>query len=54
MTDFLAANWVWIVLVVALLAMHRGGGCGSHGSHTSHSQPDPAARSGRADDEAHR
>lgn len=36
MIEFLAANCVWIVLVGAVLAMHRGGGCGSHG-HGSHS-----------------
>ena len=39
MIEFLAANWVWIVLVGAVLAMHRGGGCGSHG-HGSHSGGD--------------
>lgn len=33
MIDFLAANWVWIALVLAFLAMQRGGGCGSHGNH---------------------
>jgi len=32
MIEFLTANWLWIVLVGAMLAMHRGG-CGSHGSH---------------------
>ncbi len=33
MISFLAANWLWIALVVAFVAMHRGGGCGMHGSH---------------------
>lgn len=37
MIEFLAANWLWIALVVAMVAMHRGGGCGSHG-HDSHEQ----------------
>lgn len=31
MTQFLAANWLWIALIVAMFAMHRHGGCGSHG-----------------------
>ena len=35
MTEFLSANWLWIVLIVAMVAMHRGGGCGSHG-HSNH------------------
>lgn len=29
MIEFLAANWVWIVLVGAVLALHRRGGCGA-------------------------
>lgn len=29
MIQFLAANWLWIVLIAAVLAMHRGG-CGGH------------------------
>ena len=34
MIDFLAANWLWIVLIGAFLWMHsRGGGCGMHGNH---------------------
>ena len=36
MIEFLAANWLWIVLLVAMLAMHRGG-CGMH-SHQRHSE----------------
>lgn len=35
MIEFLTSNWLWIVLVVAMFAMHRGG-CGSHGSHGRH------------------
>ena len=55
--EFIAANWLWIVFVVAMIAMHRGGGCGSHGSHGGHSTHDQADRSagaGRAHHEAHR
>lgn len=34
MIDFLAANWLWILLIGAFVLMHtRGGGCGMHGSH---------------------
>ena len=36
MTEFLATNWLWIVFVVAMLAMHRHGGCGMHGRHHEH------------------
>ncbi len=36
MFEFLAANWLWMAIVVAFVWMHsRGGGCGSHGSHGS-------------------
>ena len=35
MIEFIAANWIWIVLIAAMVLMHRGG-CGSHGSHGSH------------------
>ena len=38
MIEFLAANWLWIVFVVAMLAMHRRGGCGGHGSHNRSAQ----------------
>ena len=30
MIEFLTGNWLWIVLLVAMLAMHRHGGCGMH------------------------
>lgn len=36
MLEFLASNWLWIVLIGALVLMHRGGGCGSHGGHAGH------------------
>jgi hypothetical protein len=32
-TRFLGTNWLWIALIVAMLAMHRHGGCGMHGHH---------------------
>jgi len=35
MIEFLTANWLWILFIVAIVAMHRGGGCGSHG-HANH------------------
>jgi hypothetical protein len=41
MIEFLTANWVWIVLVVALFVMHRGGGCGGHASHNHKAHEDP-------------
>ena len=40
MTKFLGENWLWIVLVVGFIVMHRSGmGCGmGHGGHgTRHS-----------------
>ena len=37
MTGFLARNWVWIVFLVVMVAMHRRGyGCGMHGHHGGH------------------
>ena len=33
MTRFLATNWLWIVFLVVMLAMHRRGGCGMHRHH---------------------
>lgn len=33
MIEFLASNCLWIVFIVAELAMHRYGGCGAHGHH---------------------
>ena len=38
MTGFLAANWPWIVFLVAMLTMHRHGGCGMHSHHQHQSQ----------------
>lgn len=32
MLEFLVTNWLWILLVVAFVVIHRGGhGCGMHG-----------------------
>lgn len=32
MVEILAANWIWILVIGAFVAMHRaGGGCGMHG-----------------------
>ena len=51
MIEFLAANWHWMVFVIAMVAMHRRGGCGGHSHghggrqdhHTNHHrQPDLA------------
>jgi hypothetical protein len=39
MTEFLASNWLWIAFIVAMLAMHRHGGCGRHGHH-QHRSPE--------------
>lgn len=38
MTEFLATNWLWIVFLLAMLAMHRHGGCGMHGRHHEHQE----------------
>jgi len=56
MIDFLAANWLWIVLIAAFVALHRrGGGCGSHGSHGGHGHGnhDQRERPAGADREQH-
>lgn len=51
MTDFLAANWLWIVLIVFMVVMHRGhGGHGGHGRRDSERQADSQG----ADHSAHR
>lgn len=36
MTEFLTTNWLWLVFLVAVLVMHRHGGCGMHGRHHEH------------------
>lgn len=53
MIEFLAANWLWIVVVVAFFAMHRSGmGCGvghgGHGSHGGHTESGDEAAAGRS------
>ena len=52
MIEFISANWLWIVFVVAMIAMHRGGGCGSHGNR-EHRQADRSAVAGHPDHGAH-
>ena len=53
MIEFLAANWLWIGFVIAMVAMHRHGGCGghNHGQHPgqdNHEQhDDPSSRTVR-------
>ena len=54
MIEFISANWVWIVFVVAMIAMHRGGGCGSHGNHREHRQTDRSPVAGDPEHGAHR
>lgn len=39
MTNFLAANWLWIAFIGVMLAMHRHGGCAMHGHH-QHQSPE--------------
>lgn len=42
MIDFLAANWLWMVVIGAFLWLHgRGGGCGMHGGHGDGSLREP-------------
>lgn len=48
MTDFLAANWLWIVLIVFMVGMHRGHG--GHGRRDNERQADPQ----ETDHSAHR
>jgi hypothetical protein len=38
MIEFLSNNWLWILLIVGFVAMHRSGmGCGmGHGGHAGH------------------
>jgi len=57
MIDFLSANWLWILLVVGFVALHRRrGGCGSHGhaNHGSGAQDRPAVGGRRGDHAGHR
>jgi len=54
MIEFLTANWLWILFIVAIVAMHRGGGCGSHGhGHGSHGNRTGADRPAGADRDEH-
>jgi len=41
MIEFLAANWLWIVIAGVFVWMHtRRGGCGMHGGHGDHAHQD--------------
>ena len=41
MVRFLAANWIWIVVIGGFIWMHsRGGGCGMHGGHNHDARHD--------------
>ena len=53
MINFIAANWLWIAFIVAMLSMHRGGGCGGHGrQHGKHAQHErDSDQTGRDSDE---
>lgn len=56
MTGFLASNWIWIVLIVAMVAMHRrGSGCRMHTHHDGHRHqtPEPDTTGRTADREQH-
>ena len=56
MIEFLSANWLWIVLIGAMGAMHRGRGCGGHGrghDHGSHGSRTGADRSAGAARDGH-
>ena len=50
MIEFIDANWLWVLLIAAMVLIHRRGGCGSHGSHGTHSSDgeETTARGGRA------
>ena len=49
MIGFLTANWVWLLLIVGMFAMHRmHGGCGGHqhrsdGDSARHNHQPPSA-----------
>ena len=47
MTNFLAANWLWIALIAAVIILHRSGhGCGMHGHQHDHSSEPEHAHHG--------
>jgi hypothetical protein len=43
--DWVSANWVWILIAIAFVAMHMFGH-GGHGRHASHGEEDGRAGSG--------
>lgn len=58
MLEFLASNWLWIVLIGGFLLMHGAVGCGSHAGHGGHAghgnqQAGEARSSAPADENPH-
>lgn len=43
MLDFIATNWIWILLIGGMLFMHLGGH-GGHGGHGGKDAEDPVAQ----------
>jgi hypothetical protein len=43
MLDFIATNWIWILVIGGMLYMHLGHG--GHGGHGGKDAEDPAAQS---------
>lgn len=52
MIEFLTANWLWLLFIVTIVAMHRGGGCGSNG-HANHGNRSGADRPSGGDRDEH-
>ena len=53
MIEFFTANWLWIVLIVAFVAMHRGA-CGGHANHGNRSAAGRRAGGDRDEHAGHR
>lgn len=51
MLDFIATNWIWILLVGGMLVMHLGHGHGGHGGHGGHRGKDAEAPAAQPSDE---
>jgi len=51
MIEFLAANWLWIVIAGVFVWMHtRRGGCGMHSGHGDHDQREAPHEASRPPD----
>ncbi|MGE0160825.1 MAG: DUF2933 domain-containing protein [Gemmatimonadales bacterium] len=37
--EWLQANWVWLLVILAFIGMHMGHGHGGHGGHGSRAEP---------------